>query len=171
MMRQSKPFPRGITKVTVIAACVTAVLSGCVSRLPLAAQPDAERWATDQAKQIQASYPELSELPAQMKRLSWCGYEELDEGVGTTVLTADIPIQVEEARALLRRIGDDYERAGWDVAGEGDYVPSAAALDNRALVPTDTEGHPEISLRYEASHSVLSLRVTSACYRTLEGEG
>lgn len=106
-----------------------------------------------------------------MKRFSWCAYEELDEGVGTTVFDAEIHLQVEEARALLKRIGDDYERAGWDVIGEGDYVPSSAALDNRSLLPTDTEGHPEIELRYEPSRSLLSLRVTSACYRSPEGEG
>jgi hypothetical protein len=106
-----------------------------------------------------------------MKRFSWCAYEELDEGVGTTVFDADIPLQVEDARALLKRIGDDYERAGWDVIGEGDYVPSSAALDNRSLLPTDTEGHPENELSFEPSRSLLSLRVTSACYRSLEGEG
>lgn len=170
-MRQSNTFTWGITKVIIIAICATVVLSACVSRLPLAAQPDAERWATDQARRIQAAYPELSKPPAQMTRLSWCGYEELDEGAGTTVFTADLPLEIEEARALLRRIGDDYERAGWDVAGEGDYVPSSAGLDNRRLVPSDTEGHPEISLSYEASRSVLRLRVTSACYRTSGSKG
>lgn len=77
-----------------------------------------------------------------MTRLSWGEYEEIDEGAGTTVFTADIPLEIEEASALLGRIDDDYERAGWDVAGEGDYVPSSAALDNRGLVPSDAEGHP-----------------------------
>jgi hypothetical protein len=163
-MRQSKPLAREITKGFVIAACVTAALTSCV-RVPLAERSDAERWAKNQAEQIQASFPELATPPAEMKSLDWCAYEELDDGVGTTVFDVEIPIQVEEARALLKRIGDDYERSGWDVIGEGDYYPTAAELDNRRLLPTETEGHPEIELSYEPSRSLLSLRVTSACYR------
>ncbi|MDQ0895787.1 hypothetical protein [Agromyces ramosus] len=168
-MRQSKQLAREITMGFVIAACVTAALTGCV-RLPLAEQPEAERWARDQAEQIHASYPQLATSPAVMKRLSWCAYEELDEGVGTTVFDVEVPLQVEEARALLKRIGDDYERSGWDVIGEGDYYPTSAELDNRSLLPTEAEGHPEIELRYEPSRSLLSLRVTSACYRDPEGD-
>jgi hypothetical protein len=168
-MRQSKQLAREITMGFVIAACVTAALTGCV-RLPLAERPEVERWARDQAEQIQASYPELATSPTAMKRLSWCAYEVLDEGVGTTVFDVEVPLQVEEARALLERIGDDYERSGWDVIGEGDCYPTSAELDNRSLLPTEAEGHPEIELRYEPSHSLLSLRVTSACYRDPEGD-
>jgi hypothetical protein len=164
-MRPHKELSLRISKVALTVG-VLVFLGGCSSIRPHSSQSDAEHWADDQARAIRAAYPELGGASVERRLLDFCGYEELDEGVGTTNLAADVPLAVEQARALLRRIGEDFEDKGWEVWGEGDYSPAVAALDNRRLFPPDEDGHPSISLTYDATNGLLAMSITSACYGT-----
>lgn len=165
----TRPRTRRSLSVIAIYLSVAAMLSGCAFSVstPAVSQALAEEWANEQVESLREAYSEFSDLRVEARPRGWCGYEELseDDGYGTTELLAEVRIPVNEARTLLRRIGDDYADRGWTVWGEGDYWPAEEEDNRRDLFPRSADGHPDISFAYDVTARSLHLTIKTACYR------